>query len=477
MESIPTSAMPMPWPGSMWRLRDIVDYHLAAAKSLLLHVSRDPERWVALQRLVLADRLTTDLTIRVPRGRPAIDLAANQRLASILDDVDLFNETVDENTSSTSTATPFGRLAAALLLPAPFPAVHGPTSYDLTTHHLPFMVGAVVTTSDEPSEAVPPFEEGRWLVVDSRSHRAPELAEVATATDDDCVRRLTRRAVIGSTLIEPGAWLIDRHSVPEALHPLAHATIGQPPEIARRVRRRDLVLLSTSDQPTIDHGWTRWWLEARRMPYLEIEPSLLPALEEFAPTITLMVADAPPAAIADALTETISRFLSAGGHIIAFGAAGRSLASALSDDIETESFPAGSPVHAPGALLRLVPARDHAIALGLDRVIPAVLQRDGIFQVAANASSTAILGRFAWRDTVMSGWMSDPDAVRDAPAVVEVTVGRGRLHAFAFRPLFRGQSLVTAPLVHNLMYDLEMPSCPPSVPVKTNARRMNDRMS
>jgi hypothetical protein len=191
----------------------------------------------------------------------------------------------------------------------------------------------------------------------------------------------------------------------------------------------------------------------------------------------MLIADTPVAAITDGLAEAIARFVGAGGHIITFGQAGRSLAGALSADIESVGFPAGGPVHAPGALLRVVPSRDHPISLGLDRAIPALLQRDGVFQVTGGATEVRIIGRFAGRDTVMSGWMSDPNAVRDAPAIVEVRHGEGRLHAFAFRPLFRAQTLVTAPLVHNLIYRMEMPSCPPPAPVKTNARPTSDRTS
>jgi hypothetical protein len=124
----------------------------------------------------------------------------------------------------------------------------------------------------------------------------------------------------------------------------------------------------------------------------------------------------------------------------------------------------------PGALLRLIPTREHPIALGLDRAVPAMLQRDGVFAVAGTATGVAVVARIAARDTVVSGWMSDPAAVRNAPAVLEVRHGAGRLHAFAFRPLFRGQMLVTAPLVHNLIYTMETPPCPPRDLAKTNAR-------
>jgi hypothetical protein len=194
------------------------------------------------------------------------------------------------------------------------------------------------------------------------------------------------------------------------------------------------------------------------MPYLEADATLLAPLTGIAHLITMLIADTPTAGITDAMADSISRFIAFGGHVIAFGLAGRSLASRLSADVDTTMFPAGGPVHAPGALLRLVPERHHAISLGLDRMIPAMLQRDGVFKVAHDTTATRVLGRFAERDTVLSGWMSDAGAVSGAPAIVEVRHGKGRLHAFSFRPLLRAQTLATAPLVHNLIYSLEMPS-------------------
>ena len=476
-EAVPTTAMPLPWPGGPWRLRDIVDYHLAAAKALLLHVSRDPGRWLDLQHRVLSETLAPEVSMYVPMGRPAIDLAANQRLAAILADADLTDLSYATGEASVPIATPLGRLAAALLLPKPYPEARGPGSYDLTTHHLPAITGAVVTSGASEASPKDGPGEGRWLAVDARSHRAPELIEAALAPGRDQVLRASTRAMSGATLIDRGTWLIARDAVPEVLHSLAHAALDHLPDTAMPVRRRDLMLLSVGDPPAADHGWTRWWLEARTMPYLETGPALIPALETVAATTTMLVADTARDEMSGEEVNSIARFIEWGGHVIAFGQAGRTLAGAVSAGIETVDFAAGGPVHAPGALLRLLPEREHRVALGLDRAIPAMVQRDGVFKVSGRARGTTIIGRFGGRDTVMSGWMSDLTPVRGAPALVEVRHGRGMLHAFAFRPLFRGQMLVTSPLVHNLIYSMEMLSCPPLDRAKTNARPTNARTS
>ena len=473
-EPTPTTAMPLPWPGGTWRLRDIVDYHLATAKSLLVHISRDPERWLDLQPRVLRDILAPELTVQIPTRRHVLDRGASQRLAGILTDADLTDTKSTSDQASVQIASPLGRLSAALIFPKPFPEARGSSSYDLTTHHLPAMLGAVVTSGHQAHTEAPALGDGNWLALDAHSHRAPELVEAAGPGN---VFRTTRRSMVEATLIDPGTWLVARDAVPEALHALARTALDQPPEPAIPVRRRDLVLLSTGDQPTADHGWTRWWLEARRIPYLEADEALLPDLMSATKTTTMLLADTAQAGLSEHTRELIIRFVEAGGHVIAFGHSGRTLASAIPAGIDALEFPAGGPVHAPGALLRLLPAREHPIAMGLDRAIPAMFQRDGVFVVSRSTRGTRVLGRFAGRDTVMSGWMSDPGAVSDAPAIIEARHGAGHLHAFSFCPLFRGQMLVTAPLVHNLIYTMELPSCPPHDRAKTSARPTSGRTS
>jgi hypothetical protein len=476
-EMSPTTATPRPWPGGTWRLGDIVACHLAAAKSLLTHVATDAERWPRVQREALGERLSPPIVFHLPQGRPALDIAANRRVAAILQDADLANADTGSADVACSTGTPLGRMTAALLAPKSYPDARGPRSYDVTTHHLPLLTGAVVSVADSAVAGAPGLGDGRWLVVDARSHRAPQLAERARRAGADAAWRVPAPAMAGTTLIDTGAWLIDRTSLPPDLHALAHAAIDEPPPSAARVGRRDIVLLAVGEQPAPDHGWTRWWLEARRVPYLEADATMLGALATVAPATTLLIADTPRPSLDDAVIERITAFLDAGGHAIAFGRAGRALATAIAPVLGASEFEVGGPVHAPGALLRLIPTSGHPIALGLDRAIPAMLQRDGVFHEPAGILALAVLGRFAARDTLVSGWMSDLDAVRNAPAIVEVRRGDGRLHAFAFQPLFRGQTLVTSPLVHNLIYSMETSPCPPLAPAKTNASSTSARTS
>jgi glutamine amidotransferase-like uncharacterized protein len=68
------------------------------------------------------------------------------------------------------------------------------------------------------------------------------------------------------------------------------------------------------------------------------------------------------------------------------------------------------------------------------------------------ASNVHVIASYpADKDPLLSGWLLGGDLIKGKAALVEVTMGKGRVILFGFRPQYRAQSLATYPLFLNAL--------------------------
>jgi hypothetical protein len=114
--------------------------------------------------------------------------------------------------------------------------------------------------------------------------------------------------------------------------------------------------------------------------------------------------------------------------------------------------------YVPGSILRIELDTSHPLAKGMPKETIAWAEDSPVFEVSndANASVPAsnvkIVASYpADKDPLLSGWLLGGNLIKGKAALVEVTMGKGRVILFGFRPQYRAQSIATYPLFFNAL--------------------------
>jgi hypothetical protein len=103
----------------------------------------------------------------------------------------------------------------------------------------------------------------------------------------------------------------------------------------------------------------------------------------------------------------------------------------------------------PGSILRTELDTNHPIAKGLSKESIAWFESSPAFEIT-DSSNVRVIARYpSDSEILLSGWALGVDKLKGKAALVEITVGKGKIILFGFRPQYRGQSLATFPLMFN----------------------------
>ena len=114
--------------------------------------------------------------------------------------------------------------------------------------------------------------------------------------------------------------------------------------------------------------------------------------------------------------------------------------------------------YVPGSILRIKLDGTHPLALGMPEETIAWAEDSPVFEVtndskaSVSASNVHVIASYPTdKDPLLSGWLLGGDLIKGKAALVEVTMGKGRVILFGFRPQYRAQSLATYPLFLNAL--------------------------
>jgi hypothetical protein len=155
----------------------------------------------------------------------------------------------------------------------------------------------------------------------------------------------------------------------------------------------------------------------------------------------------------------LKTFVEAGGTIITQNKASDVYArkdsptfSNVLDAVPSKEF------YCPGSILEVAVDISNPIAFGSTPTVPIFFQAGPAFKVSGDAKSVA---HYASDKPMLSGWILGGKYLDGTSAIAEVPMGKGRVIAFGFQPMYRALSEVTYRFLLNAM--LYSSSSPASV--------------
>jgi hypothetical protein len=218
----------------------------------------------------------------------------------------------------------------------------------------------------------------------------------------------------------------------------------------------------------MDEGWTRYIFDTFNVPYSSVRDvdirrgglnSKFDAVILAAQTSTQIIngnvaGTLPPeytGGITEAGVKNLKEFVTNGGMLICFD---DSCDLAIKEfNLPLRNVLEGVPTsefYCPGSIVALEVDNKNPIAVTLPQTVPAYFITSAAFTAAADAN-VRVVARYAKENVLMSGWLLGEDKLRGQIALAEVSVGKGRIVLFGFRPQHRGQSWATLPFIWNAL--------------------------
>src|SRR6185437_13094613 len=242
--------------------------------------------------------------------------------------------------------------------------------------------------------------------------------------------------------------------------------------------------LYRSSVPSMDEGWTHWVFEEQarsngcfRYESITDRETKSSQLDKYR---TIIIPDQEPTAILNgykagtmppeytgglgkAGVKALREFVEQGGTLVC-------LNRASSFAIEQFKLPVRDVVakvsekefFVPGSILRIELDTSNPIARRMPKESIAWVEDSPVFEIVRDnrgssptvkegsemsAANVTVIARYpADKNPLLSGWLLGENRIRGKAALVEVSLGKGRIMLFGFRPQYRGQSLATYPL-------------------------------
>ena len=211
----------------------------------------------------------------------------------------------------------------------------------------------------------------------------------------------------------------------------------------------------------MDEGWTRFVFDAFNVPFQSVSETDIAGASPRAkfdvvvlPSEQIRAApdgEAPenPRGIAEPGYKNLARFVEDGGTLICFDGSCGQLIKQLKlplrnvlEGVRSNDF------YCPGSVLRIDVDTSNPIARTMSKDTNAYFIGSSAFEVTDDGK-VQVIARYAKEGILRSGWLRGEDKLKDKIALASVSLGKGRIVLFGFRPQHRGQTWGTFPFIWN----------------------------
>lgn len=497
---------PNPWPGGVWRLRDIMDYDRIVSDSFLETAADHRVDFQAGSARLAMESVAEggkNEYHEIPTDGRQRDPNSAARLAHLMREhgADVF---VDQNGSFLiPVGQPYGKFVTEMMTmhrypevkPVPGKEILAP--YDVTTWSLPLLMGVEVskrTVTD--ASGLKPITDQDW----PRGGVKGNGAVFAVGHEQNNVSRMVNAALkrnMGASVAKvaftedgveypAGTLLLDANADVAMLaeqYRLTLTGLKAAPKVQTAKLKPVRVGMYKSYAASMDEGWTRWLLEQYEFDPVSIENKdvkagnlnarfeaiILPDISKEVivdgrpkrpETAMKYFTDLPPefaGGIGKEGVQALKEFVERGGTLIAIADSGEFVADNFNIPVRNVLANAKPEEFlCPGSLLRIELDDTNPLAYGMPKHAAAFVDGNIAYQtqVPGPELKRSVVASYPndERDILLSGWIRGQEKLERRAAAVTFTLEKGKLVMFGFRPQYRAQTEGTFKLLFNAIH-------------------------